>query len=194
MADTKPIYKRVNGEWKKQTAFQRQNGEWVKISNVKQEDYTLTYELTNNNTEYYVNSYSGEPIEVVIPSTYNGKPVTSISNWTFANCSSLRSVTIPDSVTSIGDLAFSACYSLTSITIPDSVTSIGYQAFSDCSLLRSVVIPNSVTSIGEGAFYGCDSLETIFCEAESQPRGWSLTWNYGGYSVVWGYDTGGSAD
>ncbi len=32
MADTKPIYKRVNGEWKKQTAFQRQNGEWVKIS------------------------------------------------------------------------------------------------------------------------------------------------------------------
>ena len=35
MADLKPIYKRVNGEWKKQTAFQKQNGEWVKISNAE---------------------------------------------------------------------------------------------------------------------------------------------------------------
>ena len=35
MTDLKPIYKRVNGEWKKQTAFQKQNGEWVKISNAE---------------------------------------------------------------------------------------------------------------------------------------------------------------
>lgn len=34
------------------------------------------------------------------------------------------SFTIPSSVTSIGDYAFSWCTSLTSVTIPDSVTSI----------------------------------------------------------------------
>ena len=41
------------------------------------------------------------------------------------SCTSLTSVTIPNSVTSIGDEAFDGCTSLTSVTIPNSVTSIG---------------------------------------------------------------------
>jgi hypothetical protein len=44
------------------------------------------------------------------------------------DCTSLASVTIPDSITSIGTYAFRNT-SLTSITIPASVTSIGNKAF-----------------------------------------------------------------
>ena len=101
----------------------------------------------------YDNEYSGS---VVIPSsvTYNGTTygVTSIGYQAFRYCTSLTSVTIPNSVTSIGESAFEYCTGLTSVTIPNSVTSIGYLAFVGCSSLTSVTIPNSVTSIGEWAF------------------------------------------
>ncbi|MBQ7378347.1 MAG: leucine-rich repeat domain-containing protein [Clostridia bacterium] len=76
----------------------------------------------------------------------------------FSNCTSLKSITIPNSVTSIGNYAFSDCTSLTSITIPDSVTSIGYSAFTGCTSLMSINIPDSVISIGMEAFSGCPCL------------------------------------
>ena len=87
--------------------------------------------------------------------------VTSIGNSAFYDCSSLTSVTIPNSVTSIGYRAFQSCSSLTSVTIPNSVTSIGNNAFSSCSSLTSVTIGNGVTSIGKEAFYRCSSLTSV---------------------------------
>ena len=87
--------------------------------------------------------------------------VTSIGKSVFYYCKNLKSVTIPNSVTSIGDSAFVCCSALTSVAIPNSVTSIGDGAFSSCSALTSVVIPNSVTSIGDGAFGVCSALTSV---------------------------------
>jgi hypothetical protein len=77
------------------------------------------------------------------------------------NCSSLTSITLPESLTSIGDYAFRGCSSLTGINIPEGVTSIGYWAFDGCSSLTSITLPESLTSIGDWAFYGCSSLTSI---------------------------------
>ena len=79
--------------------------------------------------EYHSMNYSGE---IKIPESVLACPVTSIGDDAFYRCSSLTSVTIPNSVTSIGNRAFYRCSSLTSVTIPNSVTSIGNRAFSDC--------------------------------------------------------------
>ena len=120
----------------------------------------LTYEVVGD-TVTIVSCDKKASGALVVPSTYEGKPVTSIGGSAFYVCTSLTSVTIPDSVTSIGDAAFYLCSSLASVTIPDSVTSIGEDAFRGCSNLSSVWIPDSVTNIGNHAFAGCSSLTSV---------------------------------
>ena len=76
----------------------------------------LQYEINSDNNGYTVYGIKGYAYNnVVISKTYKGLPVTSIGSSAFEYCSSLTSITIPDSVTSISKLAFLGCSSLTSI-------------------------------------------------------------------------------
>ena len=124
-------------------------------------DGMFMYAFDNASATYAIIDYIGYATEVVIPSTYQDMPVTSVGNYAFHNCASLTSITIPDSITSIGNYAFNECTSLTSITIPNSVTSIGNYAFAGCTNLPNIIIPNSVTTIGSYAFYYCESFTSI---------------------------------
>ena len=94
-------------------------------------------------------------------STVIPNSITSIGEYAFLYCDSLKSISIPHSVTALGGEAFAGCHSLTSLTIPNSVTTIGYGAFFDCSSIVSVALPNSITSIDEDLFGLCSSLTSI---------------------------------
>ena len=132
-------------------------------SKIVNKDGYLFYTYDNVN---YLLGYVGNDTELVLPEKYNGQNYE-IYIYAFYSCTSLTSVTIPDSVTIIGDYAFARCYSLTSVTIGNSVTIVGDYAFYGCRSLTSVTIPDSVTSIGSCAFYGCLSLTSIIFEDTS---------------------------
>ena len=108
-----------------------------------------------------ITKYNGKCGNVVVPSSIDGKKVTSIGKNAFSGCKKLTNIIIPDSVKNINENAFVGCNKLTSITIPDSATSIGRAAFYDCLSLISITIPNSVTSIGDNAFEWCVNLKNI---------------------------------
>ena len=79
--------------------------------------------------------------------------------------------------------AFDGCTSLSSVTIPDSVTSIGRSAFYRCTSLTSVTIGDGVTSIGRDAFSWCDSLSSVTFE------GTAAQWRAINKVSDWNYDT-----
>jgi uncharacterized protein YjdB len=133
--------------------------------NVASDNTAFTSEngvLYNKNKTLLIQYPAGKTASsFTIPNT-----VTIIDYHAFYKCTSLTSITIPDSVTSILGIfpfggAFSNCTNLTSVTIGNSVTSIGEMAFVSCTSLASVTIGNSVTFIRENAFSGCTSLTSV---------------------------------
>lgn len=122
----------------------------------------LEYELNRDGLSYKVvgiGTFEGE--NLVIPNVYGDKFVTAIGDNAFRDCTSIRYVTIPDTVTHIGHYAFIFCYVIQSISIPESVVFAGDQAFSYCVSLKEIELPDSLTELSHGMFSWCTQLEHI---------------------------------
>lgn len=105
-----------------------------------------------------------------------------IPTYTFAYCSYLDEVTLPEELesigkgafinafratfnfpeglTSIGAEAFLYCYRTKFGPFPEGLIGIGANAFEDCDSIVDLVIPKDVTTLGTYAFKNCNNLKT----------------------------------
>ena len=89
------------------------------FSNASAKTYGLyTYSVNADGVSVTITDYPTNVTGALeIPTTIDGRSVTSIGPSAFWYCTGLTSITIPNSVTSIGNYAFVVCQSLTSITM-----------------------------------------------------------------------------
>ena len=126
---------------------------------------------------------------VVIPAEIEGKPVTALYNYVFANDSPVRAVLIPESVKEIEEvftnnetvelvicegvtrtlgLTFGNCSNLQQVIFGKDLQELGgIGTFGNCTKLKELHFTQTLTNIDdELVFEGCDNL-TIYAPAGS---------------------------
>lgn len=101
----------------------------------------LIFELSEDYESYQVVGYEGTSTDIVIASTYNGLPVTSVGfrskNWPNQTCDITEKLVI------------------TSLTLSDAIDSFDFGAFSchEFSHLESIQIPSNITYFAHAFYY-----------------------------------------
>ncbi len=92
---------------------------------------------------------------LVIPNS-----VTVIDHSVLFGCQKLESVTLSENLTYIPAWGFGECTSLKSISLPEGILKIDNNAFRG-SGLESITFPSTLTRVDEAAFRDCSALKTI---------------------------------
>ena len=141
---------------------------------INYEGWKLEIPSATNNTEYYLEGYTGSATNIVIPANVGEKTIVKINGNAFSDSSAV-SVTVPETVTRFDSYAFSGCKTLVSVTVPSSLTYLGSSAFANCTALKTVDFPEvaKFPSIAGSCFSGCSALEEV-----SVPYGVENIYNY----------------
>lgn len=118
---------------------------------------TAFAECTNLNRVYFVPNYSGNiTVEIEYGAFWGCTNLDSVTmpikgellDYVFYECSSLRSIRIPQGTKCIFDETFYGCKSLVEVHVSNTVECIEPDAFEECEKLKHVIIPKSVKKIG----------------------------------------------
>ncbi|MDE7070808.1 MAG: leucine-rich repeat domain-containing protein, partial [Clostridia bacterium] len=140
----------------------------------------FVYELNADNASYTVKGLTTDnnSTQIVIPSTYQGKPVTRIDRYAFRNCSNIVSVSLSPNIVSIGSYAFDNCTALKGVYITDMSSwckinfdgsysnplEYAHKLYLNNKLVTDLTIPADITSVNFYTFYNCIDLASITVE------------------------------
>ncbi len=91
-----------------------------------------------------------------MPSTLSGLGVGAFRN------SALEWVEFNSKLTSISDYCFALCKSLKNVTFKNQISLIGDHSFRGCAIIGDLVLPASITKIGAGAFYENAGITSVY--------------------------------
>ena len=79
----------------------------------------------------------------------------------YLNGEKVTDLIIPDSVKYIGNYSFSDCSDLKTLVIQEGDSIVGTHAFMNCKSLTSVTFPTTVKYVRTGAFSGCEDIKHV---------------------------------
>ena len=155
---------------------------------------SLTIHSLNGSLGELFSDNSTEDVNASVPKSLKkvslGKGITKIVSYAFRGCTSLTSISLPESVVSIGDGIFEGCENLeysehggayyignssnpylflvkardkeiTSCSVNAGTRFILDEAFSGCSLLEAIEMNDRISTVCNRAFADCTSLQAI---------------------------------
>ena len=91
-----------------------------------------------------------------------------IGNMSFAYCSKLENIVIPDRTTIADEGVFGCCVNLNKVVLPSSIQKIPQMMFIYCMNLSEIYIPKSVISVDMSAFATSEKLQTVYYEGTEE--------------------------
>ena len=123
-----------------------------------------------------ITGYVGSSSTVIIPEKINGYKVVEIGARAFEGNNVIQNITFPKTLTTISEFAFYNCTSLKEIVIPASVRNVEMGAFMGCTGITSFETCGR-TVLGEGSVESCSSLTQITLSEETTIGAWAFADN-----------------
>lgn len=149
-------------------------------------DEWFAFELNADGSTYSAKAnFSNEDahiVDIVIPATHAGLPVTTIKAGGFSEKENIKSIIIPDTVNVIEEKAFQGCTNLQKVVLPKGIEVLSNSMFENCTSLVQIDLPDSIKEIQYDVFrktsieymnlpYGIKYIgETLFSENTNLKR------------------------
>lgn len=131
-----------------------------------EEPYSFEFKIEGDEATLVYCSTSTDKVDIVVPDTYNGTPVTAIGDGAFCGLGisinqgttiTKATVTLPVTIKKIGFMAFGMSpVEVTNLSELKNLEYIGAYAFMESLISGDVVLPDSVKYIGASAFTKTD--------------------------------------
>ena len=128
------------------------------------------YEYRVESGDVIISRYTGKAVNLKVPSEINGMPVCGFDIGVFYNCTTLKTVTLPDSIYYTNCFTFQDCTSLQKVTFGANVRSIGTKPFANCVALKEINVPksNECFSSQDGVLYNKNKTELLCWPASNK--------------------------